>query len=173
MKRQVFYSFHFDKDVMRVQQIRNIGVIEGNTPVSPNDWEQVRRNGENAVKKWIDDNMKYKNCVVVLIGSETANRRWVDYEIRKAWGDGKALLGIYIHNLKDPKTGVCNQGANPFDNITLNNGRKLSSFVQCYNPYSFDAYNDIARNLESWAENAIQSKKNSNQFVYWQSPTIL
>ncbi|MDQ1224403.1 hypothetical protein QE443_000564 [Pantoea ananatis] len=29
MKRQVFYSFHFDNDVMRVQQIRNMGVIEG------------------------------------------------------------------------------------------------------------------------------------------------
>ena len=24
MKRQVFYSFHFDNDVMRVQQIRNM-----------------------------------------------------------------------------------------------------------------------------------------------------
>ena len=37
-KRQVFFSFHFKNDVMRVQQIRNIGVIEGNTPVSPSNW---------------------------------------------------------------------------------------------------------------------------------------
>ena len=28
---------------MRVQQIRNMGVIESNTPVSPNDWEDVKR----------------------------------------------------------------------------------------------------------------------------------
>lgn len=27
MKRKVFYSFHFDNDVMRVQQIRNMGVL--------------------------------------------------------------------------------------------------------------------------------------------------
>ncbi|TAK58529.1 MAG: molecular chaperone Tir, partial [Bacteroidetes bacterium] len=62
-KPQVFYSFHFDNDVMRVQQIRNIGVIEGNMPVSKNDWEKARRT-PGGIKKWIDENMKYKSCVV-------------------------------------------------------------------------------------------------------------
>jgi hypothetical protein len=33
-KRQVFYSFHFDSDVRRVQQIRQMGVIEGDSPVT-------------------------------------------------------------------------------------------------------------------------------------------
>ena len=42
-KRQVFYSFHYKNDVMRVQQIRNIGVIEGNIPVSSNTWEEIER----------------------------------------------------------------------------------------------------------------------------------
>lgn len=158
MKRQVFYSFHFDNDVMRVQQIRHIGVIEGNEPVSPNNWEEIRRIGKNAVKKWIDDNMRYKSCVVVLVGSETANREWVDYEIRKAWNEGKGLFGIYIHNLKDPRTGTCRKGANPFDNVLLKNGQKLSSLVPCYDPNSWDAYNDIAKNLENWVDFAIKSR---------------
>ena len=70
-------------------------MIEGNTPVSPNEWEQVKRFGNDAIKKWIDDNMKYRSCVVVLIGSETASRPWVQYEIKKAWMDRKGLLGIY------------------------------------------------------------------------------
>ena len=39
-KVPVFYSFHFDNDVMRVQQIRNIGMIDGNEPVSKNDWRR-------------------------------------------------------------------------------------------------------------------------------------
>ena len=159
MKRQVFYSFHFDNDVMRVQQIRHIGVIEGNEPVSPNNWEEIRRIGKNAVKKWIDDNMKYKSCIVVLVGSETANREWVDYEIRKAWNEGKGLFGIYIHNLKDPRAGTCRKGANPFDNVLLKNGQKLSSLVPCYDPNSWDAYNDIAKNLENWVDSAIKNRK--------------
>lgn len=48
-KRQVFYSFHFDKDVMRVQQIRSMGMIEGNTPVSVNNWEGVKKKGSKAI----------------------------------------------------------------------------------------------------------------------------
>lgn len=157
MKRQVFYSFHFGNDVMRVQQIRNIGAIEGNEPVSPNNWEQIKRS-EYAVKKWIDDNMKYKSCVIVLVGSETASRKWVDYEIRKAWNEGKGLFGIYIHNLKDPRTGICRKGANPFDNVPLENGQRLSSLVPCYDPNSWDAYNDIAKNLENWVDYAIKNR---------------
>ncbi|MBR9766708.1 MAG: TIR domain-containing protein, partial [Rhodobacteraceae bacterium] len=37
----------------------------------------------------------------VLIGSETASRQWVRYEIRKAWKERKGVLGIQIHGLKD------------------------------------------------------------------------
>lgn len=109
-KRQVFYSFHFDNDVMRVQQIRNIGALEDNKPVSTSEWEEVKRKGESSIKKWIEDNMSSRSCVVVLIGEETANRKWVQYEIRKAWENGKGLLGIYIHNLKCPRNGKCNKG---------------------------------------------------------------
>jgi hypothetical protein len=168
VKRQVFYSFHFDNDVMRTQQVRNIGVIEGNTPVSANDWETARRT-PGGIEKWIDENMKYKSCVIVLVGSETAKRPWVIYEIRKAWRDGKGVVGIYIHNLKNPRTsnipplfGKCTQGSNPFDQFTFKNGgASLSIKVKCYNPDSRDAYNDIANNIEQWIEEAIQVRANA------------
>lgn len=39
-KGQVFYSFHCKNDVMRAAQIRNIDVIDGNKPVSENEWEE-------------------------------------------------------------------------------------------------------------------------------------
>ena len=157
-KRQVFYSFHYGNDVMRVQQIRNIGVLEGNTPVSVNEWETIKKSGDKAVEKWIDDNMNYKSCVIVLIGTETANRPWVKYEIKKAWDSGKGLLGIYIHNLKDPNTGTSRQGPNPFEQFTVN-GKRLSDLVKCYNPNSYDAYNDIANNIDIWIETAINARK--------------
>lgn len=155
MKRQVFYSFHYAKDVMRVQQIRNIGMIEGNTPVSPNEWEEVKRRGDNAIREWIDNNMKYRSCVIVLIGEETASRPWVKYEIEKAWKDRKALLGIYIHNIKDPRTGTCRKGMNPFAQFNLN-GVRLDNIVPCFDPKSWDAYGDIRANLDSWIEEAIR-----------------
>ncbi len=158
-RRQIFYSFHYDNDVFRVQQIRNIGALEENKPVSANEWETVKRGGEASIKKWIDENLKHKSCLVVLIGSETANRKWVKYEIKKAWSDGKPVLGIYIHNLKCPRSGTCSKGPNPFDAFTLKgNGKLLSSVVKCYNPKPYDAYNDIKNNLEIWIEDALNSR---------------
>lgn len=159
MKRKVFYSFHYGNDVMRTQQIRHIGTLEGNEPVSKNEWETVKGRGDSAIKNWIDENMKYKDCVVVLIGSETAKRPWVEYEIQKAWNDRRGLFGIYIHNLRDPRTGTCQKGDNPFENIRLADGSRLSSRIRCYDPNSWDAYNDIARNLENWVETAILEKR--------------
>lgn len=158
-RKPVFFSFHYGNDVMRVQQVRNIGAIEGNTPISPNEWETVRRGGDSSVKRWIDENMKYKQCVIVLVGKETANRPWVQYEIKKAWNDGKPIFGIHIHNLKCPRNGTSDKGANPFDAFTLNDGRKLSSVVVCRDPAFYDPYNDIARNMESWVQSAIDQRR--------------
>ena len=160
-KRQVFYSFHFKNDVLRVSQIRSIGALEDNKPVSANDWEEVKKKGDAGIKKWIDDNMNYRSCVIVMVGEDTSKRKWVKYEIEKAWNDGRGVLGIYIHNLKCPNSGKSKQGTNPFDNFTLDSGKKkLSSVVKCYNPNSTNAYNSIKNNMESWIEEAISIRKN-------------
>jgi hypothetical protein len=158
-KRQIFYSFHYDNDVFRVQQIRNIGALEDNKPVSANEWETVKRGGEKAIEKWIDDNMRYRSCVVVLIGTETSKRPWIKYEIKKAWQDNKGLLGIYVHNLKDPRTGTCSMGANPFEQFNFKDKDGNKKTIPCKNPSSIDAYNDIRRNMEAWVEEAIKNNQ--------------
>lgn len=156
-QRKIFYSFHFSNDVMRVQQVRNMGVVEGNTPVTPNTWEEVKKKGVAAVETWIDDNMKNKSCVIVLIGTDTHLRPWVKYEIEKAWKDGKGILGVYIHNLTCPNNGKCEKGNNPFDSFTFTlNG--ISVTPKVYDPKAGDAYNAIADNLSSWVEAAIKQR---------------
>lgn len=156
-KRQVFYSFHYDNDVFRVQQIRNIGALEDNKPVSANDWEKVKKGGDKAIEKWIDDNMKYRSCVIVLIGEKTAQRPWVKYEIKKAWRDEKGLLDVHINNLKDPKTGTCSKGSNPFTQFTFKDKNGNVKIIPCKTPSSSDAYNDIKNNMEDWVEEAIEN----------------
>ena len=153
-KRKVFYSFHYNNDVFRVQHIRNMGILEGNSPTTPNEWEVIKQSGDAAIKRWINANLQFKSCVIVLIGSETADRKWVKYEIEQAWNERKGLLGIYIHNLNCPKRGTCKQGKNPFSNFTVN-GIPLSNIVKTYNPSSSNAYNEIKDNIEIWIEEAI------------------
>ena len=41
-KRQVFFSFHYNRDSWRASQVRNMGKVDGNSTFSDNDWEEVR-----------------------------------------------------------------------------------------------------------------------------------
>ncbi len=72
-KRRVFYSFHYADDVMRASQIRQIGALEGNEPVSDNDWEAVKKKGKDSIERWIEKSMEGRSCLVVLVGEETAS----------------------------------------------------------------------------------------------------
>lgn len=158
-KRQVFYSFEYETDVFRVQLIRNINSItDKETLVSKNKWETIKEEGNEAIKKWIDENMKYRSCLVVLIGENTASSKWVNYEIKKALNDKKAILGIYIHNLECPRNGKGKKGSNPFDKVHLPNDTCLSTLIKCYNPNESNAYSDIANHLVGWIETAITEK---------------
>ena len=157
MARRVFFSFHYKPDNWRAAQVRNAGVVEGNTPVSDNDWESIAGRGDAAIQKWIDDQMRGRSCAVVLIGSRTAGRKWIKYEIKKAWDDKKGVLGIYIHRLKDKDGNQSSKGRNPFDDITIN-GSKLASIVEDYDPpylTSTYVYDYIKENIADWVEEAI------------------
>lgn len=159
IKRQIFYSFHYQPDSWRASQVRNMGVVEGNEIVSDNDWETVKQGGDRAIKTWIDGSMLYRTCTVVLVGSNTANRKWINYEIVKSWNDGMGVVGIYIHGLKGSNGYTSSEGSNPFDYIKYGGtGRKLSEIVKCYNPQgsnSQEKYEWISKYLSTLIEEAI------------------
>jgi len=114
MAKSVFYSFHYLRDVHRVQLVRNINALEGQPLLNAQGWESVRRQGDHAIKNWIQKEMAYKKAVIVLIGQETASRPWVKYEIKKAWADRKPLLGVHIHGLSSMGS-VDSLGRSPFN----------------------------------------------------------
>jgi hypothetical protein len=161
MARQCFYSFHFIQDNWRAATVRSIGVIEGNEPASDNEWESIASGADKdqKIQNWIARQMKGKTCAIVLVGTQTANRKWINYEIVKAWNNGLGVVGICIHGLKNSDGLVSTQGANPFDYITHGaTQRRLSSIVKCYNPAganSKERYDWIAQYLEYAVEEAI------------------
>jgi len=160
MARRVFYSFHYKPDVFRVSQVRNIGSIEANRPATDNDWETIKSGKDSAIKRWITEQMKGRSCTVVLVGQNTANRKWINHEIIKSWDEGMGVVGIRIHGLKNPDGYISKMGKNPFDYIGYGNtGKKLSSIVKCYNPAgsnSKERYAWIAKHLENAIEEAIR-----------------
>jgi hypothetical protein len=163
--RKVFYSFRYDVDHWRVQQVMNMDRLEGQPLLSSQKWEDVARGGDPAIKKWINEQMADRSCDVVLIGSGTANRNWVNYEIEKAWRDGKGVVGVYVHRLEDSTGRQDSKGANPFGYVSISSGWsrvRLSSIVKAYDPpylSSTAVYSHIKDNLQQWVEEAIRIRK--------------
>ena len=148
-KRQVFFSFHYDNDNWRAGQVRNMGKVDSSSTFSDNDWEEVKEKTESKIKEWIHEQLNKRSCLVVLIGEKTANRKWINYEIKKAYELNKGIVGIYIH-----------KGNNPFDYLTLE-GEKLSKYVKCFDSnYSSSkyVYSDIKDNIEDLIEYGINHK---------------
>lgn len=153
----VFYSFHYERDVHRVQLIRNMGSVKGQRLLNSQEWEVVRAKGDKAIQNWIDEQMKWKSAVVVLIGAQTASRPWVQYEIQRAWDLRKPLLGIRIHGLSSMGSTDA-EGADPFCSI---NGSGRNPGLPIFDPTQRDlmgkidskaTYVKLSLNLNSWVE---------------------
>ena len=141
--------------------VRNIGVIEGNAPVSDNDWEAIARGGDKAIQKWIDQQLRGCSCAIVLVGQHTARRKWIDYEIKKSWDEGKGVFGIYIHRLKNIQGEQAVKGKNPFDHIKIPGlffERNLANIAKVYEPPHRDSkkvYKYISDHISDWIDEAI------------------
>lgn len=159
--RHCFFSFHYQPDNWRAATIRSIGAIDSNEVARDNDWETIKRGGDRAIENWIQDQMKGRSCAIVLIGQDTAGRKWINYEIEQAWNKGMGLLGIHIHGLKDSRGLTSYKGQNPFTGFNVS-GTPLTSIVNTYDPTGYDSrarYATISENIENWIEQAIVIRK--------------
>ena len=160
MARRVFFSFHFDNDSWRTQQVRNIGALEGQAVCTPNAWEEVKKKGDAAVERWIEENMHGKSCLVCLVGSQTASRPWVIHEISKAWNDGKGVVAIQIDKLLDVNSRPSLVGANPLAKVSFSKkAGTLADVARLKVPTGADSkavYASISANVEAWIEEAIR-----------------
>ena len=160
MARRVLSSFHFDNDFSRTQLVRNIGILQGNKPVSSNRWEDVKRKGDDGIKRWIKQNITGKSCVVVLVGSKTANRPWINFELSHGWNEGKGIVAVRIHALKDLNGNTSSLGQNPLSFVKFaNSTTALGSVAKIYDPAGSSSkavYKSIADNIEAWVVEAIE-----------------
>ncbi len=104
MARRVFFSFKYKQDVSRAMVVRNSWVTQGREAAGFIDaagFEDLKRQGEAAIKKWIDNQLEGTSVTVVLVGEKTCSSRWVRYEITKSKEIGNGLLGIDISHIKD------------------------------------------------------------------------
>ncbi|MBX9896057.1 MAG: TIR domain-containing protein [Nitrosomonas sp.] len=143
MARKVFFSFKY-KDVTRSMVVRNSWVTQGKEAagfIDKADFEKIKKEGDDAIKKWIDKQLEGTTVTVVLVGEKTCSSRWVKYEIKQSIARGNGLLGIDISKIKD------------FDGNTTERCGKLPD------GYKFYLWNndDGSKNLGSWIEEAAKA----------------
>jgi len=147
MARKVFFSFYHEGDVLRIGQIRNSGLtklgIESAGFIDKADWESIELRGKGAVQTWINEQLKGTSVTVVLIGTDTADREWVEYEIKESFKRGNGLIGIFIHNVKDLNGKTSKKGKNPITKYRVRN-------IKTYDWVRDEGYG----NFSQWVENA-------------------
>ena len=112
MARNVFFSFKYE-DVSGAMVVRNSNVIKGDEKagfIDKADFEAIEKQGEQAIKNWIDNQLKGTTVTVVLVGAKTNKSKWVKYEIEQSIIRENGLLGINIsgiNNLEGNTTTCC------------------------------------------------------------------
>lgn len=159
MARKVFFSFHYERDVRRVVQVRNSWVIRPGGEAQPfydkAEFEEAKRRS-GGIEQWIEDQLKGTSVTVILFGAETYDRKWVRHEIKRSYELKKGILAIDIHRVKDPQKGADIQGKNPLDYWFIErNGRKVY-FSEMYETYDW-VNDDGYKNLASWIEKAAKA----------------
>ena len=84
--------------------VRNSWVTQGRQAagfVDAADFESIKRQGDSAIKRWIDGQLLNTSVTVVLVGANTCSSRWVKYEIELSIARGNGLLGIDVSKIKD------------------------------------------------------------------------
>jgi MTH538 TIR-like domain (DUF1863) len=130
MARRVFFSFHYQRDIFRINQIRSIPNITGTSAAGFQDaslWEESKKKGRAAIEKMIDDALFNTTVTVVCIGSQTAGRQYVNYEIEKSIARGNGVIGIQIAHLIGHDKKADAQGATP--KLLTDNDIKIYKYV--------------------------------------------
>ena len=120
MTRRVFFSFYYERDLWRANQVRKSWVTQDREAAGFWDaslWEEAKKKGDAAIRKMIDEALVGTSVSAVLIGAETSSRRWVRYAISKSYREGKGLLGVYVHMLGDKSARPDRQGSIDFGEI--------------------------------------------------------
>lgn len=159
MARRVFFSFHYARDVRRIQQVRQSWVVRANTEAQPfydaAEFEKVKQRA-GGIQNWIDEQLKGTSVTVILYGAETYEREWVRYEIKKSYEMNKGMIAIDIHNLRDPQKGTDVQGKNPLSFWSVERAGRKTYFSDMYESYDWIRDNGY-QNLVNWVEDAARA----------------
>lgn len=125
MARRVFFSFHYnDVSDFKVNVVRNSNALKrkGNTAtfIDKSLWEEAIQKSPAALKELINNGLNGCGVTALLIGSGTADRRWVKYELVKSFTEGKGILAVHLNRIRSRTTGkISKKGTSPLSRLKV------------------------------------------------------
>jgi hypothetical protein len=144
MKNQVYLSHDHLNDIWRAQVfVQIVRSLMRPRIIMPSTGWHNRETARAEIRERLEDTA----ITVVLIGSETADRPWVQYELDQSVARGNGLLGIYIHAMEDHKGNNSMPGTKPL----IHNGILFPTYDWDWNPEHF------------WREVNVVARKSAKQ----------
>ena len=157
MARKVFFSFHYQRDIFRVNVVRNSWLTRGGQAQTFFDrslWEQVQRRGDQAIRNMILKGLHGTSVTVVLVGAETYGRKWLTFEIEESYRRGNGIIAVHINGIKAPPLLLADQkGKNPLSYWQPPASKGGQNFSEVFASYDWVGDNGFA-NLPRWIEEA-------------------
>ena len=166
MAKKVFFSFHY-QDVIdfRANVVRNHGKFKLNKDEAgfydSSIWEEAKKESDLALKRLINNGIKNTSNTCVLVGTDTFNRRWVDYEIMKSIKAGNHIFAVHINGIKCKNEKTKSNGNNPLYYLGYSFD-KTGKKIQLHN-YINSKWIDY-EDLDGWTVNQVPEKDRSKIF---------
>jgi len=112
---QFFISYVYEDGAYKSQLASwaNSGQLGLWEPVYEND--DVRQDGKKAIQKYLNPLIDSSHAVIILVGNNSHNHPWLDYEIQNAKSAGKSIISVRLPNTTGgPPTGA------PYPNVRFN-----------------------------------------------------
>lgn len=167
--RRTFFSFHFQPDNQRAEVVQQSWVTKDDRQAAGffdgSAFETKKRTSEDALKEFLTEQLKGTSVTCVLVGSQTALRPWVRYELVRSFHRGNGLLAVRVHSIRDWNKQTAAEGLNPFDQLAyrvandrvywqeLNNGAWAN-----YDKVPSMALTDVAYDLQKQLHHTFSSR---------------
>lgn len=166
MAKRVFFSFHY-QDVIdfRANVVRNHWLTKKDSQdagfFDASIWEEAKKTSDLALKRLINKEIQNTSVTCVLVGTDTFNRRWVDYELMKSLEKGNKILAVHINGIKGKDGMTKPLGNNPLYYLGysfVDDGKKIK--LHNYIQGKWVDYTD----LDGWSVSQVDEKFRNKVF---------
>ncbi len=108
IRKNVFISHHHKNDglvdeMTSLLHNNNCEIRNSSIRAKPANQERLDKGlvKDSTIKRLLRMKISWAGTVIVLVSKETHTRPWVNWEIKEAKRQGKNIVGVYEHGLKD------------------------------------------------------------------------